>query len=72
MSIGHVIVSVPVGFPTVTVTLKQQDFTFPQPSVAWWQTCVVPTGNVEPLAGPAVRTIMTVPAGQVETAVGIG
>jgi hypothetical protein len=42
-----------------TVTVKVQVDTLPEASVAVWVTEVVPTANVAPLAGPAVRAIVT-------------
>ena len=46
----------------VTVTVKQQVCTFPQASVARKHTCVVPTANTDPLAGPEVCVTVAPPA----------
>ena len=64
-------VSVRTGVtPCVTVTLNEQLFVLPQPSVAVTYTVVVPIEKKEPLAGLVVT--FTEPVVQVEVAVGAG
>ena len=58
------------GSSVLTVTLKQQDFVFPHPSVALYHTCVLPTGKAAPLASPLVCVVVPVPEAQVEVPVG--
>src|SRR2546421_4581914 len=56
---------------SVTVTVNEQLAVLPLASVAVYATVVVPTGNAEPEAGPAVRVTLTpgqlsLPAGAVQ------
>ena len=60
-----------VGFSvSLTVTVKEQAFVLPAPSVTWNVFVVVPFGKTEPLASPAICVViapgqLSVPTGAV-------
>jgi hypothetical protein len=53
-----------------TVTVKQHVFVLLQPSVAWKQTWLIPTGKAAPEASPLVRIVFIEPVVQVVVGAG--